>query len=156
MADVGFFTALWQEAHEHRTGAITALVCIAFVLGGRLLLRGGDRHRHRFTLFCLALFLASLPVHGLLDALHYQDADLFVTFPASVLLAFGVIGAAGMLLFDLAGRSFSKMRILRDITSVIAGVVVLIVLGHRMHLNIAGLVATSAVLGGVLGFAMQE
>lgn len=156
MHEIGFLAALAEEAHEHKTGSITAIACIVLVVVGRLLLRGPDRHRHRFTLACLALFLAAVPAHALLSVLDYKDAELYVTFPAAVLLAFGVIGTVGMVLFDLAGRSFSKLRILREIASVVAGIVMVIVLGHQMHLNIGGLVATSAVIGGVVGFAMQE
>ncbi len=149
-----FSELLAELLRDHQRGVAAAFACITVALVARMGSRG--RVQARFSLVYIALYLASLPLQALLISQHLEGERDLVTLPAEVCLSFGIIGLSSMVLFDVLGRSFRKLRILRDVTSIIAAIVVLFVLLHQTGVNLSSIVATSAVLTGVIGFALQE
>ena len=151
----GFFSALSDEATQHSVGIAACMAC----LGVLALLRLPLQTRHlpmRFPATCLSLFLLSLPLHAFMVASDLQGKHDWVDLPARSVLALGIIQVIALLLFDLLGHSLSRTRILRTVSSTLAAIVVMLALMHHEGVNLSAIFATSAVLTGVIGFALQE
>jgi small-conductance mechanosensitive channel/CRP-like cAMP-binding protein len=156
---MNFFSQL-QDASG--IGAIV-LVVPAFLILTFLLMavRPSERMRLRAALVLFAigliglLTLAALASRGLNTAgrlyLWFDWASLFCLW-----IAF--INVASVLLFDviLGGLRLSPPRILRDLLLAIAYVIVGITLLSIPHVDITGIVATSAVLTAVIGLSFQD
>jgi small-conductance mechanosensitive channel len=120
----------------------------------------GRLHRRRIFLIAGAL-AASILVHLLritLEALLPGDPQPTLHVAAVLLLAFGLTGLVGLLLFDFA---FQRARltvptILRDIAQAFAFFIILLVVLRRSGVNLLSLLTTSAVLTAVIGLALQN
>src|SRR5262249_43555436 len=76
---------------------------------------------------------------------------------AVLLLAFGLTGLSGLVLFDLAFRNRLTMpTILRDIVQAAAFFIILLIVLRRSGVNLLSLIPTSAVLTAVIGLALQN
>jgi small-conductance mechanosensitive channel/CRP-like cAMP-binding protein len=133
--------------------AIIAALALARVPVGRL-------HRRRVIVIVTAL-AASIALHlgamGL-DTLNTGGSWQPLHAAAVLLLAFGLTGLVGLLLFDLA---FQRARltvptILRDILQALAFVVILFAVLRKSGVNLLSLVTTSAVLTAVIGLSLQH
>ena len=154
--DDGLVSLLWAKTEKHHTAIIAIGVFLALmILLARVL---PDRRRLRFPLLMFGLYLVSIPVRTILDAAGYEASPvhLDIELAANICLAFGVIAVCGSTLFDVVGARITRVRILRDILSVIAGTITLVVMLSRAHVNLLSLVTTSAVLTAVVGLALQD
>src|SRR5689334_15706745 len=118
---------LWHdlelELHARHAGLAAAFLCIAVLILGRAALPSSERWRVLIGLAMVALYLVLLPVKAALlatamDAL-YCDAQLV----ALVALAWAVVAAAAVILFDLVGRRFGVPKIVRDLVVIVGSMV---------------------------------
>src|ERR1041385_1528106 len=138
--------------------AVPVFLILAFLL---MVVRPRERMRLRaaLVLFVIGLIglltLAALAMRGLNPAsrlyLWFDWASLFCLWIACINLA-------SVLLFDvvLGGLRLSPPRILRDLLLALAYVIVGITLLSIPHVDITGIVATSAVLTAVIGLSFQD
>jgi hypothetical protein len=114
--------------------------------------------RRRVWPSTVLLILAALLVlwGATADALGYDDQPIAAAALAFELLA--VVGLAQVAAFTvvLPRIGVTVPRILVDIATGVASVVVLIVVGKRAGWSLAGLITTSAVLTAVIGFSLQD
>ncbi|HEX8953475.1 MAG TPA: mechanosensitive ion channel family protein, partial [Polyangia bacterium] len=120
----------------------------------------GRLHKKRVTLIVAALS-ASLLLHVVgigIDVLVKGGAPSALNAGAVLLLAFGLTGLLGLLLFDLGFRRarLEVPTILRDILQAIAFFIILLVVLRRSGVNLLSLVTTSAVLTAVIGLSLQN
>jgi small-conductance mechanosensitive channel/CRP-like cAMP-binding protein len=144
------------ELHTRQLGITAACVCLALLVLGRALLPLSDRTRVRLPLFFVAVYLLLLVVKAALLNVGLEEVYSTAHLAAVVVLSWAIIGAAGMLLFDLIGRQFGVAKILRDLVVTIASLVTLVLLLSRSGVNLLSIITTSAVLTAVVGLAMQE
>src|SRR5256885_965098 len=117
------------------------------------------RIRAALLLFVLSLIgflaVATLAVKGVAT-----DGRLYLWFDWATLFCFWIafVNVASVLIFDLllGGLRLSPPRILRDLLLAIAYVIVGITLLSIPHVDITGIVATSAVLTAVVGLSFQD
>jgi small-conductance mechanosensitive channel/CRP-like cAMP-binding protein len=132
-------------------------VALALGLGRRPL---GPEYQRRVRIVLVALLLSILLhfVGAIVDVLVKGSAERILHGAAVLLLAVGVTGLAGLVLFDLAFHraGLEVPTILRDILQVFAFFVVLLVVLRRSGVNLLSLVTTSAVLTAVIGLALQN
>jgi small-conductance mechanosensitive channel/CRP-like cAMP-binding protein len=120
----------------------------------------GRLHRRRVTIIVAALAV-SLLLHmtGIgFDVLVKGGAPSALNAGAVLLLAFGLTGLLGLLVFDLGFRRarLDVPTILRDILQAIVFFIILLVVLRRSGVNLLSLVTTSAVLTAVIGLALQN
>jgi small-conductance mechanosensitive channel len=88
------------------------------------------------------------------------DGRLYLWFDWATLFCFWIafVNVASVLIFDLllGGLRLNPPRILRDLLLAIAYVIVGITLLSIPHVDITGIVATSAVLTAVIGLSFQD
>ncbi|MSP61954.1 MAG: mechanosensitive ion channel [Myxococcales bacterium] len=156
MQATGFSAVLQDELREHASAVATALICLALLGLLRLLLRPPRRPPMAFPLVCLGLYILTLPTNAMVHALNLGGRHDWVDLPASVLFALGIVQVAALILFDMLGRSIRKVRIVRTVVSTVAAIVIVLALVHHEGVNLSAIFATSAVLTGVIGFALQE
>ena len=152
---MSFASALAQEAAACRTGLLLAgLVVLA--LCARLLRTAPVRVlRGPGVLF--AVHLASLVIAATLlrtgSGLH-REAHLLALVLAAVV---GVKTVQELLFSLLLPRTGVRTsRILSDVLTAAASLLAVFVLASRAGLNVSGLIATSAVLTAVVGFALKD
>jgi small-conductance mechanosensitive channel/CRP-like cAMP-binding protein len=150
------WTNLSRDAAAHRVSWHLAVAITALLLLGRALLPSEERKRLRIPLGCMVFYFASWPLRSV--ALSFGDESHYamLILASTVLLAWGAIGVAGLLLFDLGGRRLGVPKILRDLTLLIASFVALVTLLSRSGVNLLSIITTSAVLTAVLGLALQD
>jgi len=105
----------------------------------------------------LLVLAAVLVVAGAATAsFGYDDRGLALAALACELLA--AVGLAQVALFALVLPQVGVVvpRILVDIATAVAGIIVLIVVGKRAGWSLAGIITTSAVLTAVIGFSLQD
>jgi small-conductance mechanosensitive channel/CRP-like cAMP-binding protein len=145
---------LETQAHLHGLGA--ACVCLVLLVLARALLPPADRSRARLGIFFVAVYFVLFLVKA---ALLYGGLDnVFndVQLASTVLIAWAIIGTAGLLSFDLVGARFGVPKILRDLSVTLASLVALVVTLSRSGVNLIPLITTSAVVTAVIGLAMQD
>ncbi len=155
---------LWTQI-EYASGmrwvfpwAMVLFIVAAFAL---MALRPTERLRIRAALLLFVLSLGGLITVAILANNGVQpDSRLYLWFDWAALffLWIAVVNVASVLLFDvlLNGLRLSPPRILRDLLLAIAYVIVGITLLSIPHVDITGIVATSAVLTAVIGLSFQD
>lgn len=140
-------------------GLAATLVTIVVVLFLRRLLPPGVRKHGRVPLFFLVLSLlvrlAALPIAAVLgDSTPLR----VIAFLGLIFLAFGIVGAAGMVIFDilLARTRIRTATIVRDLLTGVALVVTIFAIVKSSGVNLWSIVTTSAVLTAVIGLALQS
>jgi small-conductance mechanosensitive channel/CRP-like cAMP-binding protein len=133
---------------------------LGVILLSVLLLRTAKKEQ-RTVLFVLGLFL--LCIVGLLIAAAL-DAD-GLGLPAGYLRSLCIFGE-GMCIICLIGTAVFRAllpamrvnspRILQDVVAAVAYIVWGMVWLHANHVNVTGLIATSAVITAVIGFSLQD
>lgn len=152
----GFWGELSEHAAYHGAALVATGVCLLVLGLLRSLVAAARRPPMRFPVACLGLYLLSLPVHAFMRANHLTGQHDWIDLPSTILLSLGIIQVAALVLFDVAGRSLARIRILRTVASATAGLIVTLALVHQQGVNLSAIFATSAVLTGVIGFALQE
>jgi len=137
--------------------ALIAILGMAGTLALRPLLPPGTRWRGRATSLLLIFAILMAVASALAEEAPAGGLDVGLRLVATVLLICGLVGAVGMLLFDVVLYRFGieMPSILRDLAqAAVAGAVALAAL--RMGgLDVLPLLTTSAVLTAVIGFALQ-
>lgn len=157
--DVMSLAELRQTLAPLVPGLIAAGVLILLLLGLRVLLRH-ERIAEKLRLpgRLLGLYLA-LVVAVVLAKLYWPAGHGVLSAVALLVLGLAVILAVSFGLFDLflgRYRHVAVPRILRDIVIVVVYVVTIFVVLGRHGLDLSSLLATSAVLTAVVGFALQD
>jgi small-conductance mechanosensitive channel/CRP-like cAMP-binding protein len=152
---VPLWPSITAEARDSLTGYVTVVFLLWLVLSrGR---PAEDRRALRSALFLLVLHFFVLPLAGLL---RYLGSPTYgeVRLLSLALLALCVVRIAADLVFSvlLPRVGVRASRILQDVVMAVAAVVALFSLASRAGLNVAGLVATSAVVTAVIGFALRD
>ena len=138
--------------------AIPLFIALALVL---MALRPAERMRIRAALLLFVISLVGLAVVATLASRGVRtDSRLYLWFDWAALFCLWIafINVASVLLFEvlLSGLRLSPPRILRDLLLAIAYVIVGITLLSIPHVDITGIVATSAVLTAVIGLSFQD
>lgn len=120
----------------------------------------GRLHRRRIHIILgalgasIALHLTSIAI----GVLTHEPAPHALGAGAVLLLAFGLTGLLGLVVFDLGFRRarLEVPTILRDIAQAVVFFIVLLVVLRQSGVNLLSLVTTSAVLTAVIGLALQN
>jgi small-conductance mechanosensitive channel/CRP-like cAMP-binding protein len=151
-----FWGNLALVAHQHRAAIGVGVAGLALLIVGRAMLSANERPRLRLALIFFTLYFVTLPLRAALLAadleVHYDEAQLLGT----VMLTWGIIGVAGLILFDFATRRLGVPKIIRDLSTIIAMVIALVVLLRQSGVNLLSIITTSAVLTAVIGLALQD
>ncbi len=157
--------AFWNNLHTV-TGVGPSLpwVALGFVAVSVLLLAGVPAQRRRVggSLILFGVAVGCLLVAAALLTAGATPADAaafrWSRFIGLLLLAAAVINVAGILLFDvlLPAVRLRPPGIVRDLVIAIAYLVTALSLLGLIGVNLAGIVATSAVVTAVIGFSLQD
>jgi len=136
-----------------------ALVAIVILVAQGVIKDKAHRRDLRSALTCLLGYFATNLVATLLTGSNQTTAGTYVRAIAYLLFAVGIVRGASSLGLSLvrtrAGRDTPK--IMRDVINATLYVVaVSVVLRATLKVDLGGLIATSAVLAGVVGLALQE
>jgi small-conductance mechanosensitive channel len=139
---------------------VTALIALAILIGLRRLLPPENRdHGQVLKIFLTVGAALAFTRLGLLALdVGHQTLGRVLTMLSTFLVAMGVIGTAVMGVFEILPRK-AKIRfplLLRDLVLVLGFVVVLFGVLGQSGVDVASLVATSAVLTAILGLALQS
>ncbi len=152
-----FGAAIVAELSAHSHLAASAAVLFVLVVLGRLTLTGNARQRLRtwqgFAIFCAICVIARAE----LLALGVRDgAYTWLALGGAISLVLGLIGMVALLFFELGGRWFGVPRLVRDISTVIACAVGLVLVLSHAGVNLLQLITTSAIVTAVVGLALQD
>jgi small-conductance mechanosensitive channel len=151
----GLWSSIAAEARQSLTGYVAAAYLLLLVLSrGR---SAEERRALRTVLFLFVLHLLVLPWAAALRAAGspwYGEVHLL----GLALVAQCLVRLGGELVFALVlpRVGVRSTRILQDVVVAAASLVALFSLASRAGLNVAGLVATSAVVTAVIGFALRD
>jgi small-conductance mechanosensitive channel/CRP-like cAMP-binding protein len=151
---VTFFDELAAYARAGHVVGMTALWLVVVALVRRL--APAARRRLRPATVLLAAAVVLVVAGAGLSSAGYDDRGVAVAALACELLA--VVGLVQVAAFEvvLPRVGVTVPRILVDIATGVASLIVLIIVGKRAGWSVAGLITTSAVLTAVIGFAMQD
>jgi small-conductance mechanosensitive channel/CRP-like cAMP-binding protein len=145
--------------HLLRGGVPALVVLVAAIAVIRIVCRRPTLRRLSFALSVFAL-TGSLAVFRTLAPAEAPLLDPYLRFLVLFSLAYGAFKIVEVLVVDLLpGRHRSRQApaILRDVVAaVIGGLILVVLLRASFGVDVAALVATSAALSIVLGFALQE
>ena len=131
----------------------------AFLLGAALLFVAARDARRR-VLHLAILWGLSVAMRGLeaLAGVHVPSAAPALDFLGRLLLGTAYLGLALVLVFDLLlpAAKIRVPRIARDVLAALGWVGLLLWLFSTHHVDVAGIVATSAVVTAVVGFSLQD
>ncbi|HUS27389.1 MAG TPA: mechanosensitive ion channel family protein [Kofleriaceae bacterium] len=151
---MSFWSVLW----DHVWGSHTPFVVVAFFVVRALAARVPklERYHLRAIGFFLAGHVVTMTIAAAQDAYGYESNLLATTSFSFESLAIATLGVTGLfrVLLPLAGLRLS--RILIDLVTAVAVIVVFIAVGKRVGFSVAGLITTSAVLTAVIGFSLQD
>jgi len=133
-------------------GAVLA-VCAALILFVRA--------ERKATLRIFAVYLAAIVLRAasfMADHLGQHDSAAILVLLARVLVGVVVLNLTVAFLFDLILRSFHMQppRLARDLVLGIGYIAVVLILFIMYDVDMAGIIATSAVITGVIGFSLQD
>jgi small-conductance mechanosensitive channel/CRP-like cAMP-binding protein len=137
----------------------TVRLGIAFLLGAALLF-AGVRHARGHVARLAALWAASLlfRIVASVAGIHLPSAAPTLLFLALLLQGIAFLGLAAVLVFDLLlpVARVRVPRIARDLAVGLSWVGLLLWLFSVHHVDVTGIVATSAVVTAVIGFSLQD
>lgn len=152
-----FGTAIFAELSAHPHLGVMAGVLLVLVVVGRLTLSGSGRKRlgtwQGMLVFCgvTAIARAELLALGVRDG-----AYSWLALGGAIALVLGLIGVTMLLLFELGDRWIGVPRLVRDIGTVVACAIGLVVVLSRAGVNLLQLVTTSAIVTAVVGLSLQD
>jgi small-conductance mechanosensitive channel/CRP-like cAMP-binding protein len=148
-------SAIAAEARDSLTVYVAAAYLLLLVLS-----RGRSGEERRGLRTVLVLFVLHLLVLPWAAALRQSGSPAYgeVRLLSLALVALCLVRLGGDLLFALVlpRAGVRTSRILQDVVVAAASLVALFSLASRAGLNVAGLVATSAVVTAVIGFALRD
>jgi small-conductance mechanosensitive channel/CRP-like cAMP-binding protein len=146
---------IWEylDAADLRLGA-------SFVVLALVALVAAPRER-RHVVRLVALYLGSLVVHvatAFVDAAGLPEAASAGHLVATLVQSVALINLVGVLFFSavLPALRLRPSRILRDLSVALASLAYFLYLLSTRHVDIAGIVATSAVITAVIGLSLQD
>ncbi len=149
------WSALSTELHEGHSLELLGGIGLVFLLS--TILRARERAPLRAVLLLFVAHISFAVPAALLKVVGSGLAgDLHLV--ARVLAAVCGVKVAGVLVFGVALPRLHAQtsRILQDVMIVAASVVAVFSVASRSGVNLSGLIATSAVLTGVIGFALHD
>ena len=157
--------AATQVARDARTAMTAHLVpwhiaaiVIATALTAALLRRFAPQRRRRVraTAILLAIYLGAAALGAGFDVVHWTDRTAQIWWFAQLLETLITINLTAIIFFDLALKAVrvEPASIVSDLVIGAAYVVAIISDMHKAGVNLSGIVATSAVVSGVLGLAL--
>ena len=153
---LGFWAHFGEEMVWHWRAMSTIVVLLGLLVLCRLFLPPADRVRLRFPFITIIFYMVTLPVRAGLGWRGLEAEREYAAVIGTVVISLGITAVLGLVFFDLLGRRYSKVKILRDVATFVVGAIVLVVLLHRAGVNLLPLVTTSAVLTAVIGLAFQD
>jgi small-conductance mechanosensitive channel/CRP-like cAMP-binding protein len=155
--DLGALHTILTEAHQQGTAWILAGFLCARVLQGRSVRAPEERRRWQIVLGLMCIHLLLLPATGLSTWLGAGVArDLRLT--GSVSGALALVGISAELIFHVvfARLRVGVPRIVQDIIVAAFAVVAVFGTAGRVGVDLSGIIATGAVVTGVIGLALQD
>jgi small-conductance mechanosensitive channel/CRP-like cAMP-binding protein len=151
---VGFPTALLEQLWDSRT----LFVVLAYVIVAALLRREKriEAYHLRAAGTLVGGHLVAVVVAAGQLANGYEPQIAEVVGLAFELLAFVSLGMTAAFRVLLPRVGFTLPRIMIDLITAVAVLVVFIIVGKRAGFSVAGLITTSAVLTAVIGFSLQD
>ncbi|MFL6216033.1 MAG: cyclic nucleotide-binding domain-containing protein [Blastocatellia bacterium] len=154
----------WEIVHMTAgVGGGLVWLVFGFIAAAAMLFAAAPAERRSIR---AAMMLFALSFVGLLaaSALVYSGGSLegfgyrFLRFASLLMISTAAINLTGVLAFSvlLQPLRISLPRILRDLLVALAYVVAIITLLSRSGVDLAGVVATSAVITAVIGFSLQD
>jgi len=152
---MGSWSQVLAEAEaDHTAFLLGGLVCVLLLAR---LLAPAEKSLRRGLALLFGIHLGLVATAGLLRSLGSAAAD-DLQMLARVVAGICAVKAAAVLLFGvlLPRLGMQTSRILQDVMIVGASVVAFFYVASRSGVNLSGLIATSAVLTGVIGFALHD
>lgn len=152
---MGFWSQVLAEARADYTAVLLGGVLCVLLLAR--LLAPAEKSLRRGLAVLFGIHLGFVATAGLLRFLGSAAAD-DLQMLARVVAGICAVKAAGVLLFGmlLPRLRLQTSRILQDVMIAGASVVAVFYVASRSGVNLSGLIATSAVLTGVIGFALHD
>ena len=151
---MGFPTALLEQLWDART----PFVLLAYIVVAALARRGKpvDRYHLRAAATLVIGHVIATVVAAGQVAHDYDPQIASVVALAFELLAIVSLGITVVFRVLLPRVGFTLPRILIDLVTALAVLIVFIIVGKRAGFSVAGLITTSAVLTAVIGFSLQD
>ncbi len=133
-----------------------AFIIFSFVLGG-LVTKRRVRLLNLVLLFLLSI--VGLFISALLLYYGYEEnssANRWTQWATFLIAGFAIVNVLSVFAFDIVLRRLEIPRILRDLLTGLAYIIVAIALLFRTGVDLTGIVATSAVLTAIIGFSLQD
>jgi len=151
---VGFPTALLEQLWDARSPFLLLTYVVVATLARRQ--RGVERYHLRAAQTLVVGHLIAVGVAAGQLANDYEPQIAEVVGLAFGLLAFISLGITAAFRVLLPRVGFALPRIMIDLITAVAVLVVFIIVGKRAGFSVAGLITTSAVLTAVIGFSLQD
>lgn len=137
------------------------LFAVAFVLFSFILGKFVPRRRRRLLnavlLFLLSLLGLLISAALIFDGYDASSGTIRWTEWATFLMAgIAIVNVLAVFVFDVLLQRLEIPRLLRDLLTGLAYIIVTIVLLGRIGVDLTGIAATSAVLTAVIGFSLQD
>ncbi len=154
-----FLNKLWAALDPVLPGLVAAAIFLAVISIARFKFRGdslGGRLKNPARIFFLYIVLFAL---ALLAKIYWPAVYKFLYLLSLFILSLAIVVSISVVVFDIflgRYRKVSVPAILRDIIIIfVYSLLVIVVLGQA-GVNVTSIVATSAVLTAVIGFALQD
>lgn len=149
-----FTTALGEQLWYGRTPYVLGAYLIVTALSRHV--RTGDRYHVRAAPTLLVGHVIAALVTAGLHANGYDPHLGQLVSLAFELLTVVALGMTAAFRLTLPRLGLNLPRIMVDLITAVAVLVVLIIVGKRAGFSVAGLITTSAVLTAVIGFSLQD
>ncbi len=133
-----------------------AFILFSFFLGGFVPKR---RPRLINSVFLFLLSILGLFISTSLLYYGYEEntgANRWTKWATFLIAGIAIVNVLSVVVFDIVLQRLDIPRILRDLTTGLAYIVVAIGLLSKIGVDLTGIIATSAVLTAVIGFALQD
>jgi small-conductance mechanosensitive channel/CRP-like cAMP-binding protein len=152
---VELLDVLGRRALEQGTPWLLIALVLTVVLVG--LYAREERRRARAAAFFIALHVILLPIAVGIE-LADREGLRALQLVMDIMAVLAYVGMGGLVLFTviLPRVRLRVPRIVQDVTMAAAAVVGILAMASRAGFNLSGLIATSAVLTAVIGFAFQD
>ena len=156
MTAAPYLEQLWHEVQRSRSLYLLAALALTVGLVGTF--ARGERKRLRGMIVLCFLHLVMVPIVALVTFYAMKDAERGLRLASYLFEMLAAVGMAGSVLFVLLlpRLRLPAPRILQDVVMAGAAIVSGFLVASSAGFNLSGLIATSAVLTAVIGFALQD
>jgi small-conductance mechanosensitive channel/CRP-like cAMP-binding protein len=153
---LGFPAQLFDEAYS--AGSLYLVLALFTALGLVSVLARHERKRMRGMVVLTTLHLITIPIVAFLEWRGLGVSARGVRLAAYLFEVLAGVGIAGTIVFSLAlpRVRLPAPQILQDVVMAAAAIVAGFLVASHAGFNLSGLIATSAVLTAVIGFALQD